>query len=75
MLNKTPRRRTQKPYMYMLRGRNGGLQKYSGAFATKPEALEWYRTKGKLLEKTLGRELVLHYSKPENRSYVVEEQK
>jgi len=48
-----------KPYIYKTRNKQGKLEEYSRYYKTKKEAVYWYKTQGKWLEKHLNRKLIL----------------
>lgn len=48
-----------KPFMYKVENKKGRLEDYSGTFATKEDALNWYDKNGKWLEQHFNRELIL----------------
>tara|TARA_R110000851_G_scaffold28032_2_gene78426 strand:+ start:336 stop:548 length:213 start_codon:yes stop_codon:yes gene_type:complete len=48
-----------KPYVYKVHNSSGNLEEYSRYYYTKKEAVDWYNTQGKWLEKHFDRNLVL----------------
>ena len=48
-----------KPYIYKVYNSRGKLEEYSRYYKTKKEAVYWYKTQGKWLEKHLNRKLIL----------------
>lgn len=48
-----------KPYIYKVRNEKGRLEEYSRYYKTKREAVDWYNTHGKWLEKHFNRKLIL----------------
>ena len=48
-----------RPYIYKVYNSRGNLEEYSRYYRTKKEAVEWYNSQGKWLEKNLNRKLIL----------------
>ena len=48
-----------KPYIYKVYNSSGNLEEYSRYYYTRKEALDWYNTQGKWLEKQFNRKLIL----------------
>lgn len=53
----------KRPYVFMVPGKNGRLEEYSGRFVTKGKALAWrnHPDKGLMLKRVFNRELILTY--------------
>lgn len=53
----------KKPYAFMVTGKNGMLEEYSGRFTTREEAIKWRDSpyKGLMLQHVFRRELVLTF--------------
>ena len=48
-----------KHYIYKVYNSRGNLEEYSRYYYTKKEAVEWYNSQGKWLEKHFNRKLIL----------------
>jgi hypothetical protein len=48
-----------KPYVYKVHNSRGNLEEYSRYYYTKKEAIDWYNSQGKWLEKHFNRKLIL----------------